>query len=203
MKWYRVRNAGAVEGSGNRVEGSPPANLAEGTGKSSVPIATGPVSFGFASKVAMAMSSLRTSSRGDVLGLQLALVRHMLGRLETKLRENDSDRIPKEDDQGLRDALRGIGDERLTRFTLGYAVCVKGLTAPLTSGAWKRELAEEVDEAHRRTLARLETLERRTRSFVGRLALRLQARLRQTPFKSRPLHRPPSPEEDGKLHRRA
>lgn len=136
------------------------------------------------------------------MGRQLALVRDMLGRLESKLRENDPDRIPREDDQGLRDALREIGDERLTRFTLGYAVCVRGLTAPLTSGAWKRELAEEVDEAHRRALARLETLERLARSFVGRFSLRLQARLRQTIFKPRRLQRPPSPEEDGHLHRR-
>ncbi|MGH7410965.1 MAG: hypothetical protein ACREJ6_07925 [Candidatus Methylomirabilis sp.] len=151
----------------------------------------------------MAMSPLLTSRRGDALGQQLAVVRDMIGRFDTKLRESDPDRIPKEDDQGLRDALRGIGDERLARFTLGYAVCVKGLTAPLTSGAWKRELAEEVDEAHRRALARLETLERLARSFVGRLALRLQARLRQTIFKSRRLQGPPSPEEDGNLHRRA
>ena len=148
------------------------------------------------------MSSLLTLRHSDALREQLALVRDMLGRLETKLRENDPDRIPKEVDQGLRDSLRSIGDERLTRFALGYAVCVRGLTAPLTSGAWKRELAEEVDEVHRHALARLETLERLARFFVGRLLLRLQGGLRSTLFKSRRFQSPLSPEEGLNRHRR-
>src|SRR3990172_2095444 len=91
----------------------------------------------------MDLSALRPSREGDPLVRQVGLGREMLARLETKLRENDPDRIPKEDDQGLRLALQGIGDDRLTRCTQGYAVCVRGLTAPLASGAWKRELAEE------------------------------------------------------------
>src|SRR3970040_2146721 len=114
----------------------------------------------------MGVSALRPSRGGDSLMQQLALVREMLARLETKLRENDPDRVPKEDDQGLRTALHGIGDERLTRFTLGYAVCVRGLTAPLASGSCERELAEEVDDAHRRVLARLATVEGVARSRV-------------------------------------
>lgn len=149
------------------------------------------------------MSPLLTSRHRDRLIEQLATVREMLGRLETKLQENDPDRVPQQDDQGLRAALERIGDERLTRFTLGYAVCVRGLTAPLTSGAWKRELAEEVDEAHRRALDRLDTLERLGRTFVGRLVLRLQAGLRRTFSTPRRLQPPPSPEEDRHLHRRA
>jgi hypothetical protein len=149
----------------------------------------------------MGVCALRPAREGDQLIQQLALVREMLGRLETKLREDDADRIPKEDDQGLRTALQGIGDDRLTRFVLGYAVCVRGLTAPLASGAWKRELAGEVDEAHRRVLRRLETVESRARSSLGRLLLRLQAGLRQIIARSRRSHRPFSPEEDGK-HRR-
>jgi hypothetical protein len=99
--------------------------------------------------------------------------------------------------------LQGIGDERLTRFTLGYAVCVRGLTAPLASGAWKRELAEEVDEAHRRVLARLGTLERLAGSSLGRLLLRLQGRLRWIIARPRRLQPPFSPEEDGNLRRPA
>ena len=147
------------------------------------------------------MSPLFAMRQGDTLTERLALVREILARLDTKLRDNDPDRVPKEDDLGLRDALRGIGDERLTRFTLGYAVCVRGLTAPLTSGAWKLELAEEVEEAHRRALARLDTLERLARSSAGRLLLRLQAGLRRTFFKSRRLEPPPSPEEGLTRHR--
>ena len=126
------------------------------------------------------------------------MVREMLGRLETKLLENDPDRISREDDQELRGALQRIGDERLTRFTLAYAVCVRGLTAPMASDAWKRELAQEVDEAHFRVLARLERLERLARSSLGRLLLRGRASLRRTLFRPR---RPPSPEEDGNLQR--
>lgn len=151
----------------------------------------------------MGVSALRPSREGDSLRQRLALVREMLARLETKLRENDPDRVPKEDDQGLRTALQGIGDERLTRFTLGYAVCVRGLTAPLASGSWKRELAEEVDEAHRRVLARLGTLERLAGSSLGRLLLRLQGRLRWIIARPRRLQRPFSPEEDGNLRRPA
>jgi len=151
----------------------------------------------------MDLSALRPSREGDPLVRQLALVREMLVRLETKLRENDPDRIPKEDDQGLRLALQGIGDDRLTHCTQGYAVCVRGLTAPLASGAWKRELAEEVDEAHRRVLARLGTLERLARSSLGRLLLRLQGRLRRIIARPRRLQRPFSPEEDGDLRRPA
>ena len=151
----------------------------------------------------MAGFSLGTSCHGDPLVQQLALVREMLGRLETKLQENDPDRISKEDDQGLRGALRRIGDERLTRFSLAYAVCVRGLTAPMASAAWKRELAEEVDEAHSRVLARLETLERLARSSAGRLLLRLQATLRRTLLRPPRPQRPPSPEGDGNLHRPA
>jgi len=41
----------------------------------------------------MGVSALRPSREGDSLMQQLALVREMLARLETKLRENDSDRV--------------------------------------------------------------------------------------------------------------
>ena len=129
------------------------------------------------------------------------MVRDMLGRLETKLLENDPGRISREEDQELRGALQLVGDERLTRFTLAYAVCVRGLTAPMASDAWKRELAQDVDEAHFRVLARLERLECLARSSVGRLLLRLQASLRRTLFRPPRPRRPPSPEEDGNLHR--
>jgi hypothetical protein len=149
----------------------------------------------------MGVCALRASREGDRLIRQVTLVRQMLGRLETKLRENDPDRIPKEDDQGLRIALEAIDDDRLTRFVLGYAVCVKGLTAPLASGAWKRELAGEVEEAHRRVLRRLETVENRARSSLGRLLLRFQAGVRRIVVRSRCSRRPFSPEEDGR-HRR-
>lgn len=131
------------------------------------------------------------------------MVRELLGRLETKLRENDPERICKEDDQKLRGALQRIGDERLTRFTLAYAICVRGLTAPMASGAWKRELAQEVGEAHRRILARVETLERLARSSIGRLLLWLQAILWRTPPRPVSPQRPFSPEENGNLHRAA
>lgn len=131
------------------------------------------------------------------------MVRELLARLETKLRENDPERICKEDDQELRGALQRIGDERLTRFTLAYAICVRGLTAPMASGPWKRELAQEVDEAHRRVLARVETLERLVRSSIGRLLLWLQAILWRTPPRPVSPQRPFSPEENGNLHRAA
>jgi len=151
----------------------------------------------------MAGFSLGTSRHGDPLVKHLALVREMLGRLETKLQENDPDRVSKEDDQELRGALQRIGDEQLIRFSLAYAVCVRGLTAPMASAAWKRELAEEVDEAHFRVLARLETLERLARSSAGRLLLRLQATLRRTLLRPPRPQCPPSPEGDGNLHRPA
>ena len=163
----------------------------------------GRASFWPAHMVVMGPSTPGLSRGGDPLIRQLALVREMLGRLETKLRENDPDRIPREDDQGLRATLQQIGDDRLTRFTMGYAVCVRGLTAPLASGAWKRELAEEVDEAHRRVTARLETLEHLARSSVGRLFLRLRPRVRRILGWPPRLPRPFSPEEDGNLHRPA
>lgn len=163
----------------------------------------GRASFWPAHKVVMGVPAPGLSREGDPLIRQLALVREMLARLDTKLRENDPDRIPREDDQGLRVALQQIGDDRLTRFTMGYAVCVRGLTAPLASGAWKRELAEEVDEAHRRVTARLETLEHLARSSVGRLYLRLRAGLRRILDRPPRLQRPFSPEEDGNLHRPA
>ena len=130
-----------------------------------------------------------------------ALAVYAMEKSHLKLRGDDPDRIPKEDDQRLRIALQGIGDDRLTRFTLGYAVCVRGLTAPLASGAWKRELAEEVDEAHRRVLARLGRLERLAGSSLGRLLLRLQGRLRRIIARPRGVQRPFSPEEDGNLRR--
>jgi hypothetical protein len=149
----------------------------------------------------MGVCALEPPREGDRLIQQVALVREMLGRLETKLREDDPDRIPKEDDQGLRIALHAIGDDRLTQFVLGYAVCVRGLTAPLASGAWKRELAGEVEEAHRRALRRLETVESRARSFLGRLVLRFQAGLGRIVVRSRRSRQPFSPEEDGR-HRR-
>ena len=151
----------------------------------------------------MAVSVLHPSTQGDALAQQLAVVREMLTRLEAKLRDDDPDRIPKEDDRGLRVALQDIGDHRLTRFALGYAVCVRGLTAPLASGAWKRELAGEVDEAHHRVMARLETLERLARSSAGRLFLRLRAGLSRIVVRLRRRQRPFSPEEDGNLRRPA
>jgi hypothetical protein len=145
----------------------------------------------------------RAPRQVDPLIEQLARVREMLGRLETKLREGESDRIPKEDDQTLRGALQHIGDDRLTRLSLAYSLCVRGLTAPLPSGAWKRELAEEVDEAHRATIARLDALERLARVPLGRLWLRLRAALWRAAHQSRPRQRPASPEDGGPVHRAA
>lgn len=145
----------------------------------------------------MAVGYRRRAGQDHALVQALALVREMLGRLDTKLLEGDPDRFPREDDLGLRLALQRIGDDRLTRLTLDYAVCVRGLTAPMASGAWKRELAEEVEEAHRLLLSRLERLERLARSPAGRLWLRLRAGARRL-FR-KPAHSPhrPSPEGDG------
>jgi len=139
----------------------------------------------------------------DPLLEQLALVRDMLGRLETKLRENEPDRVPKEDDQTLRSALQHIGDDRLTRLSLAYSLCVRGLTAPLPSGGWKRELAEEVGDARRAAIARLDALERLARFQVGRVWLRLRAALWRAAHRSRHRERPSSPEEGGRVHRAA
>lgn len=149
----------------------------------------------------MAVFYRRGSRQAHALMQDLAVVRKMLGRLETKLLENDADRVPREDDQGLRFALQRIGDDRLTRLTLDYVVCVRGLTAPMASRAWKQELTEEVEEAHRLLLSRLERLERLARSPVGRLWLRLQACVRRV-FRQPPhSRRLPSPEEDGNFLR--
>lgn len=192
-----------AEGSGSLVEGLPPARNVGGMGRSHVLSAVGPGSSRPPHRMMMRVSAPHPSRQGGPLVQQLALVREVIARLETKLRDNDPDRVPKEDDQGLRVALQGIGDDRLTRFTMGYAVCVRGLTAPLASGAWKRELAEEVDEAHRRVLARLETLERLALSSAGRLFLRIQAALRRIVLRPRRHQRPISPEENGNLQRPA
>ena len=132
---------------------------------------------------------------------ELAVVRKMLGRLETTLLENDADGFLREDDQELRLALQHIGDDRLTQLALGYVVCVRGLTAPMVSRAWKQELAEEVEEAHRLLLSRLQRLERLARFPVGRLWLRLQARLRRVFRKPPHSQRLPSPKEDGNRKR--
>ena len=121
----------------------------------------------------MAVSSPPVSRHGHALTQEFIAVRVMLGHLETKLLENDPERISREDDRELRGALQRIGDEPLARLILAYAVCVRGLTAPMASSAWKRELAEEVDEAHCRVLARLDRLERLSRSLAGRLLLRV------------------------------
>ena len=128
---------------------------------------------------------------------ELAVVRKMLGRLETKLLESDADCFPREDDQELRLALQRIGDDRLTQLALGYIVCARGLTAPMVSRAWKQELAEEVEEAHHLLLSRLQRLERLARFPVGRLWLRLRARLRRVFRKPSHSQRLPSPKEDG------
>jgi hypothetical protein len=147
--------------------------------------------------------SKRISRASHPLLQELAGIRQMLGRLGTKLLENDPERISREEDQEFRGALHRIGDEKLTRLALAYSVCVKGLTAPMASGAWKRELAEEVDQAYLQTLARLAALDRLARSSVGRLLLRLQASLRRTLFRPARPQRPPSREEDGNVRRPA
>jgi len=143
----------------------------------------------------MADPLLRSHPQHDPLILRLSRVREILARLERKLRENDPEKFPTEEDRELREALDRIGDASLSRHMLGYAVCVRGLTAPLTSSAWKRELAEEVDDAHRRALARLDTLERLARSAAGRLVLRVQAALHRFVLRRRP--RPALPPEAG------
>lgn len=119
------------------------------------------------------------SRHGQALAQELAVVRKMLGRLEAKLLESDAEHVPKEDDRALHLALQRIGDDRLTQLALDYAVCIRGLTAPMVSRAWKQELTEDVEEAHRLLLGRLQALERLARSPVGRLWLRLQAGLRR------------------------
>ncbi|HWQ68863.1 MAG TPA: hypothetical protein VN494_02720 [Patescibacteria group bacterium] len=133
----------------------------------------------------------RDSQHGRALIEELAVVRKMLGRLDAKLQESDTEHVPKEDDRELRLALRRIDDDRLTQLALDYAVCVRGLTAPMVSRAWKGELTEDLKEAHRLLLSRLQTLERLVRSPVGRLWLRLQARLRRV-FR-KPAHAPSLP----------
>ena len=110
---------------------------------------------------------------------ELAVVRTMLGRLEAKLRESDAEHVPQEDDRGLRLALQRIGDDRLTHLALDYAVCVRGLTAPMVSRAWQGELAEEAEEVYRLFVSRLQWLERLAGSPAGRVWLRLQAALRR------------------------
>jgi hypothetical protein len=85
----------------------------------------------------------------------------------------------------------------LTQLMLGYAVCVRGLTAPMASRAWKQELAEEAEDTHRLLLSRLQRLERLTRSPVGRLWLRLRARLYRAFHQSPHPQRLPSPKENG------
>ncbi|MBZ0160254.1 MAG: hypothetical protein K8G79_08985 [bacterium] len=145
----------------------------------------------------MAVFDRRNSRQGHALMQELAVVRRMLGRLETKLQESDADHFPKEDDRALRLALQRIGDERLTQVALDYAVCVRGLTGPMVSRAWRQELAEEAEEAHRLFLDRLQRLERLTGSPVGRLWLRLQTRLSRVFRKFPHSQRLPSPGENG------
>lgn len=125
------------------------------------------------------------SRHGHTLMDAFAAVRKIHGRLEAKLLEDDAEHIPKEDDRELRHALQQIGDDRLTRLALDYAVCVRGLTGPMVSRAWKGELALEAEETHRLFLDRLQRLERLARYPAGRLWLRLQACLRRV------FHRPP------------
>ncbi|MDD5558554.1 hypothetical protein [Candidatus Methylomirabilis sp.] len=141
------------------------------------------------------------SEQGDALIRELAVVRKMLGRLETKLQESDADHVPKKDDLEFRLALQRIGDNRLTQLALDYAVSVRGLTGPMVSRAWKQELAEEVEEAHRLLLSRLQRLERLAQSPVGRLWLRLQTYLRRVFRKPSHLQRSPLPRENGDRER--
>ncbi len=145
----------------------------------------------------MVASNHHGSRHEHTLAGELAAVRKILGRLETKLLEDDADHFPKEDDRELRHALQQIGDDRLTRLTLDYAVCVRGLTGPMVSRAWQGELAGEAEEVHRLLLGRLQRLERLARSPVGRLWLRLQARLGRAFRRSSHLQRLPVPEENG------
>lgn len=127
----------------------------------------------------MVVTDRGDSRRHHTLAQELAVVRTILGRLDTKLLESDTDHVPKEDDRELRRALEKIGDDRLTRLALDYAVCVRGLTGPMVSRTWKEELAEEAEEAHRLVLDRLQRLERLAGSPLGRFWLRLQNRLRR------------------------
>lgn len=145
----------------------------------------------------MAAFDRRNSRQDHALMQELAVVRKMLGRLEAKLLEDDTDHFPKGDEKELRLVLQRIGDDRLTQLALGYAVCVRGLTAPMASRAWKRELAEEAEEAHRLFLSRLRGLEHLARSPVGRLWLRLQASLSRVFRKPPHSQRLPSPKENG------
>lgn len=149
------------------------------------------------------MLSLCTARRGHSLAQELAVVREMLDQLETKLAENDPDRVSKEDDLRFRGALKHIGDEPLTRSAMAYAICVRGLTAPMASPAWKQELAQEVEAARSRVVARLEWLARLSRFKLGHLVLRLKARVRRV-FLRPPRPQPPiSPEVNHHLHRPA
>ncbi len=141
------------------------------------------------------------SEQGHALLQELAVVRKMLGRLETKLQESDADHFPKKDDQEFRLALQRIGDDRLTQLALDYAVCVRGLTGPMVSRAWKQELAEEAEDTHRLLLSRLQRLERLARSSVGRLWLRLQIRLSRVFRKPPHSQHLPSPRENGNRER--
>ncbi|HWR21310.1 MAG TPA: hypothetical protein VN444_05555 [Verrucomicrobiae bacterium] len=145
----------------------------------------------------MAAFGCRDSRQGHALMQELAIVRKMLGRLEAKLLEDDTDHFPKGDDQELRLALQRIGDDRLTQLMLSYAVCVRGLTAPMASRTWKQELAEEAEDLHRPLVSRLQRLERLARSHAGRLWLRLQARLYRVFHQSPHPQRLPSPKENG------
>lgn len=139
----------------------------------------------------------RDSRHDHALTQELAVVRKMLSRLDAKLQESDTEHVPKEEDRALRLALQRIGDDRLTQLALDYAVCVRGLTAPMVSRAWQGELTKDVKEAHRLLLSRLQTLERLARSPVGRLWLWLQARLRRVFRKPAHLQRLPSPGANG------
>src|SRR5574337_759540 len=100
-------------------------------------------------RVVMSAFDRGHSEQGHALIQELAIVRKMLGRLETKLQESDADHVLKKDDQEFRLALQRIGDDRLTQLALDYAVSVRGLTGPMVSRSWKQELAEEVEEIGR------------------------------------------------------
>jgi hypothetical protein len=67
----------------------------------------------------------------------------------------------------------------------------------MVSRAWKGELTEEVKEAHRFVLSRLQTLERLAGSPVGRLWLWLLASLRRVFRKPAHAQRLPSPGTNG------
>lgn len=145
----------------------------------------------------MGMFNRCDSRHGHALIQELAVVRKILGRLDAKLQESDTEHVPKEDDRELRLALQRIDDDRLTQLALDYAVCVRGLTAPMVSRAWKGELTDEVKEAHRLLVSRLQTLERLAGSPVGRLWLWLLASLRRVFRKPAHAQRLPSPGTNG------